>query len=311
MSLLPTFVSNSFFNLVALSLKFCFDTRFFSGYRASQLRFNLDISLVLLISSSSSSLVTSFHHLYMLTRGFCLSLSVFDSVATSVSFHDHWPLSVRVLWLAGIIVCVTSTRWFAIHSWRASFTHTIVCVVSTKQIVCHDSRAPPTLVLGSEIFLLLQWLLWMIFLFWQRYWAHLSHSTDLKASASRILPILIFALKSSATWGPRAALDCHVPCGILCKYRMLNFLNHPGNDSPLWILIIYYYYYYCYYDCFVNINIIVLLETHSFSNFFWFVHLYRIFIILYFCSLKLTLISVFGTATISTSAKINWYRLQR
>ena len=58
--------------------------------------------------------------------------------------------------------CVTSTRWFAIHGWRASSTHTIDCVVYTRQVVCHDSRAPSTQVLGSEIFLLLGWLLAML-----------------------------------------------------------------------------------------------------------------------------------------------------
>ena len=58
---LRTFISNSFLNLAALSLKFCFDTRFFPGYCSSHRRFNLNINPVPLLRSSSA-VVTS--HLF-------------------------------------------------------------------------------------------------------------------------------------------------------------------------------------------------------------------------------------------------------
>ena len=74
----------------------------------------------------------------------------------------HSPLSARNLRVVSIIVCVTSTRWFVVHGWRASSTHTTVCVVSTRQVVCHDSRALSALVLRSEICRLLEWLLTML-----------------------------------------------------------------------------------------------------------------------------------------------------
>ena len=46
-----------------------------------------------------------------------------------------------------------------------------------------------------------------------------------------------------------------LPCGIFCTYRMLNFLNHPDNDSPLWNLII--------------IIIIIIILLFYFIVFFW------------------------------------------
>ena len=60
----PKFISNSFLNLATLSLTFYFDTRFFSGYCLSHLRFNLKINSVSL-HRSSSAVVTS--HLFSLS----------------------------------------------------------------------------------------------------------------------------------------------------------------------------------------------------------------------------------------------------
>ena len=149
--------------------------------------------------------------------------------------------------------------------------------------------------------------------FWdQRFFFSYNDSSEwFSFSGNAIELILVRAL----VWRPQLLTFC------LFSFLLQSVLAREGQELDLtvtylvgyfvgilWILIIFYYYYYCYYYCFANI--IALLETHSFSNFFWFVHLNWIFIILYFCSLKLTLISLFGTATISTTAKINWYRLQ-
>ena len=71
---LPKFISNFFFNLAALSLKFCFDTWFFSEHCPSHLRFNFNINPLPLLCSSSA-VVTS-----------CLfSLSVFVDMGWSFS----------------------------------------------------------------------------------------------------------------------------------------------------------------------------------------------------------------------------------
>ena len=70
--------------------------------------------------------------------------------------RSHSPISARYLWVAGIIIHVTSTRWFAIQGYRAPCTNTIVRVVYTRQTVVADERAPSALVLKTEIFLLLE-----------------------------------------------------------------------------------------------------------------------------------------------------------
>ena len=76
----------------------------------------------------------------------------------------------------------------------------------------------------------------------------------LKAPVFFLLAIILFLPNISTTWRPRVGLDCQRLCFTLtlwdiCRYLMLNFLNHSGNDSPLWNHIIIYYYYFHYYYC--------------------------------------------------------------
>ena len=72
-----------------------------------------------------------------------------------------------------------------------------------------------------------------------------TRSTSLKAPVSRLFPILLFVPNSSTTWRPIVGLDCRsLPCGIFCAYLVGYFVGigcstyHPGNESPLWNLII-------------------------------------------------------------------------
>ena len=77
--------------------------------------------------------------------------------------------------------------------------------------------------------------------------------------ARRLFHILLFVLNSSTTWMPIVGLDCQsLPCGVFCAYLVGYFVGigcstyHPGNDSPLWNLIII---------TIINIIIVIIITT--------------------------------------------------
>ena len=100
--------------LAALSLEFCFDMRFFSGYCSSHRRFNLNIYPVPLLHSSSAVVTSHLFSSSICWQGmFYLSLSIWDSFISSyvVSLKCS-KFVVGVDWLKLILIYISHKRFW-------------------------------------------------------------------------------------------------------------------------------------------------------------------------------------------------------